>query len=582
MGVNMNNLKEKRRVWKPFLALYTKIHIPWWLFILSLLCGILYAEITLKIVEYTIRINRGELFNSVIIGYVLLTVLNSVIIMLQIVLSEYGTQKIIVSTRLLLWKKILNLPMKEIEKRQPSSLVSGVVNDVTQASVTISRLFLFGSSAYGFTRACTVLYGYKADLALYLLMAVPVAILVFLIVGKLQFKVLRKQYAALNDMTQFFAEHLSCAKHVKAQVMEEREIEAGMEAINKRYRADNYYAVMSTVQVLLNSLYTSLCTVITAVGGSALIREGKMEATGINTFETYTQRVNQYLAEILTQYQDLKGAQGALRSVNEILQSQEESQTGTEYWLNDTEKDITFEQVSFSYTEGNKVLDDVTFTIPYGKTTALVGDNGSGKSTVLKLMQGLYLPDSGIISIGNNNLVDTRLSGVRGKFGYVLQHNTLFGGTIRANIAYGIKGEVEEEIVIRAAVFADAHNFIKELPEGYETEVGENGCRLSGGQKQRIAIARVLALNPEYLLLDESGASLDHQSDMRIYQSIRNHMKGKTVVVIAHDMDEVMEADQIIVLNKGRVEAAGSHEELLKQSPTYQLYVKKQMKREAV
>ncbi|WP_099204013.1 ABC transporter ATP-binding protein [Scatolibacter rhodanostii] len=572
--------KQKARIWKSFLTLYTKFHIPWWLFLLSLASGLLQAEVALRIASYLIQINKGELYNSVIISYVLLNVLNAVLAMLQNILTAYGSQKITIRARLLVWRKILHLPMKEVERRQPSSLISTVVNEVTQASTTVTMLILCFSSVYGFFRACFILYQFNATLSLYLLLLLPLAIAVFVIVGKWQFKMYKKQYGALNEMTSFFAEHISSAKHIKAQGMQEQEVDEGICAINKQYKADIYAAIMGTMQTVLNAIYTKLCTVVIAVGGSSLIRNNQMESTGINTFDGYMQKVNQYLAEMLSQYQGIKGAQGALYNVNEVLQLKEEQDVGKAFQPEVTCKDIVFENVSFGYAAENKVLDAVSFRIPYGKTTALVGDNGSGKSTILKLMQGFYLPDSGSIYIGEqNNLLDTRLSEIRQQFGYVLQHNPLFGGTIRENIVYGLKREVTDEEVMQAAMRADAHQFIVSLPEGYETDIGESGNRLSGGQRQRIAIARVLMMNPEYLLLDEAGASLDHNSDTRIYQAVQEYMQGKTIVVIAHTMDEIRHADQIIVLKQGSIEAIGNHEDLLQCSETYQGYIQTQMKK---
>lgn len=157
-----------------------------------------------------------------------------------------------------------------------------------------------------------------------------------------------------------------------------------------------------------------------------------------------------------------------------------------------------------------------------------------------------------------------------------MQHNPLFSGSVRDNILYGMGGGATEEALIAAAKLADADGFIRELPEGYDSPVGVGGALLSGGQRQRVAIARTLMTAPDYLLMDEAGASLDHKSDMTIYRTVREHMKGRTIVVVAHDMRSVVDSDYIIVLNHGKLEAAGTHEEILKASPTYRNYLELQ------
>ena len=240
------------------------------------------------------------------------------------------------------------------------------------------------------------------------------------------------------------------------------------------------------------------------------------------------------------------------------------------------ERDIVLDRVSFGYVPQQPVLHDLSLTIPAGKTTAIIGNNGSGKSTLLKLLQGIYPPDSGRIWLGKSAVDEVKLAQLRRRFGCVLQHNPLFSGTVRDNIAYGETGEVSDEAVVQAAKLADADGFIRQLPQEYGSDVGMGGALLSGGQRQRVAIARTLLSDPDYLLMDEAGASLDHKSDMTIYRTIREHMKGRTIVVVAHDMRTVMEADHIIVLNSGSLEAAGTHEELLKTSSTYRAYLELQ------
>ena len=218
----------------------------------------------------------------------------------------------------------------------------------------------------------------------------------------------------------------------------------------------------------------------------------------------------------------------------------------------------------------------MSFTIPHGKVTAIIGNNGSGKSTLLKLLQGIYAPDSGRIWLGSTPVDESKPCELRRQFGYILQNNPLFSGSVRDNIAYGETGPADQRRVEQAARLADADGFIRQLPNGYDTDVGAAGALLSGGQRQRNAIARALYIRPTYLLMDEARASLDHRSDAAIFRTVREELKGHTILVVAHDMRTVMDADLIVVLNRGELEATGTHDELLAASPTYRDYLKKQ------
>ncbi len=559
---------------RSYISFYTRFPIPWWLFIASLVFGLVNTEVVLAISKYVIQINKGELYNGVIIGYSLLTVLNAVIAMFSNLCGEYGIQKVTLRARMLLWNKILHLPMREVERRQPSSLISGVVNDITQASAVIHMIFSTVASIYGFIRCCVEMARFNAKLSAYMLLLVPLAVGVFALVGQLQYRMMLRRYESLGAMTEFFSEHISAAKHVKAQAMEGLEAEEGLRAIDERYKADIYYAFMEVLQVFSNTLYTSIGSIAIALFGSDMIRKGQMPDTGINDFTTYKGRVDQYQAEVLTHYQTLKGTQGALQYVGILLDGPEEDpDAGYDLPEGRAKEDIVLERVSFGYDPRQPVLHDLSLTIPAGITTAIIGNNGCGKSTLLKLLQGIYLPDSGRVWLGESAVDKVKLSQLRRRFGCIFQHNPLLSGSVRDNIAYGEKGEVSDEAVAGAARLADADGFISQLPEGYDSDVGMGGALLSGGQRQRVAIARTLLSDPEYLLMDEAGASLDHKSDMTIFRAVREHMKGRTIVVVAHDMRTVMEADHIIVLNSGSLEAAGTHEELLKTSPTYRSYL---------
>lgn len=245
--------------------------------------------------------------------------------------------------------------------------------------------------------------------------------------------------------------------------------------------------------------------------------------------------------------------------------------------IDDFKREIRFEQVSFRYEDGTDVLRDLTFRVRKGEILAIVGPSGAGKSTLVDLLPRFYDPTAGHIYIDEHELRDLQVVSLRRLMGIVTQETILFNDTIRNNIAYGLE-QVETEKVVRAAQIANAHTFITELPQGYETIIGERGVKLSGGQRQRIAIARAVLKNPPILILDEATSALDTESELLVQQAIERLMENRTTFVIAHRLSTILHADQIIVLDRGRIVQRGTHETLLQQRGIYQRLHKMQFR----
>jgi ATP-binding cassette subfamily B multidrug efflux pump len=237
--------------------------------------------------------------------------------------------------------------------------------------------------------------------------------------------------------------------------------------------------------------------------------------------------------------------------------------------LPEIEGRVRFENVTFFYFEhGDPVLDDVSFEAQPGQVIALLGATGSGKSTIVNLIPRFYDVSDGRVTIDGLDVRDVTIESLRSQIGTVFQETTLFAGTIRENIAFG-RPEASMEEVIAAAKAAEAHDFIESFPNGYETNVAERGVTLSGGQKQRIAIARALLLDPRVLILDDSTSSVDFETEQRIQEALKRLMEGRTSFVIAQRIATVLNADQILVLDKGKIVAQGIHEELMERSEIY-------------
>mgnify|MGYP003692587003 CR=1 FL=1 len=267
----------------------------------------------------------------------------------------------------------------------------------------------------------------------------------------------------------------------------------------------------------------------------------------------------------ITMQEGLAGAQRYF-SVIDIESEIREKENATD--LSVTQGAINFKNVSFSYTPGHGALSDVSLNVPAGQTVALVGPSGAGKSTILNLIPRFYDIDQGHVKIDGTDVRDTTLASLHQHIALVSQEITLFDDTIRANIAYGRAGASEDDI-ISAAKNAAAHEYITQLPNGYDTIVGEQGVKLSGGQRQRLAIARAMLKNAPILLLDEATSALDSESERQVQTALHGLMKGRTSLVIAHRLSTVMDADIIYVIDKGHVVEHGKHDELLKQDGIY-------------
>lgn len=565
----------KKNVWGSFLRFYTKFPIPWWLFILSFASGILYTEVGLAITKYSVMLNTGKLYNSAIIGYIFFTLLASVVSICTNMTSTYGQGIVQLRARNVVYRKLMRLSPRQFEKEQPSAYVSRVTADTAETAGAIRVISAFITSVYSFVRYYMVLFRFSPVLTWWLMLSVPIAVLTFWIVGRTQYWAQKSIYTSINTMTTFFSERLATMKHTKAQVMEERERKEGFAAIERRFHSDIINGLAACVQVTIHAIYVKATTLILVFSGRGLINNGTLPATGLNEANTYLGNVQKYLAELLTHWQTLKGVQGIIGKVAEITESESE-QLKRSAEMPEQSQDIKLENVIFGYDEHVEILHGVTATIPAGKKTAIVGNNGCGKSTLFRLLMRFYEPNEGAITYGGVDTREIHLDDWRTSFGYVLQNSPLLSGTIRDNILYGCKREVSEEEIIQAAKNANAYDFIMEFPEGFDKDVGEGGTRLSGGQRQRIAIARAMITDPKLLLMDEATASLDYQSDRLIWQACEKLMEGRTTVLIAHDMSAVMKADHIIVLNSGAMEAEGTHEELMEKSATYREYVQLQ------
>jgi ATP-binding cassette subfamily B protein AbcA/BmrA len=364
---------------------------------------------------------------------------------------------------------------------------------------------------------------------------------------------------------------------VKASNAEEAEYGRGKAGIMALFKLGLREAkVQSLVGPLITLVLMAALVAVIGYGGMQ-VSSGELTAGALVAFILYLFQIIMPMGQITSFFTQLQKSVGATERMIHILAEKEEDiQTGKA--IENADQPIKLEQVSFGYKTDQTILKDITATIEAGKVTAIVGPSGGGKTTLFKLLERFYNPTAGSILLGNEPIDTYSLESWREHIGYVSQESPLMSGTIRDNICYGLKREVTDEELRKAADMAYALQFIEDLPKKFETEVGERGIMLSGGQRQRIAIARALLRNPSILMLDEATSSLDSQSEKWVQQALEVLMEGRTTIVIAHRLSTVVDADQLLFVEQGEITGRGTHHELMASHSLYRDFAEQQLK----
>jgi len=350
------------------------------------------------------------------------------------------------------------------------------------------------------------------------------------------------------------------------------------ELVSHNMRAGRARTLLSVISTLLTSL-SGLAVLY--VGAREILFHGRMSYGELIQFSAYLGRLYGPIIGLVTINDQIQTVMAAIERIFELFDTQPEIyERRNPIVLDRIRGEVTFDHVYFSYEPPDDVLSDICFTAEPGQVVALVGRSGSGKSTLVHLIPRFYDCTRGRVLVDGIDVRDVQIASLRRQIGMVMQESFLFAGSLRDNIKYGRPDATDAEVV-QAAIAANAHEFITEFPDGYETRVGERGTRLSGGQRQRISIARALLRNPRILILDEATSALDSESEAAIQEALTYLMKGRTTFIIAHRLSTVMNADVILVLDEGRIVEQGTHAELANAGGIYEMLCEVQFKRAA-
>ncbi len=505
------------------------------------------------------------------VAIILTLLIKSIATFTQIVLLNGVAQNVIADTQIKLFKKIINADLAWLHKVHSAKIISNFLYDVTLLQDSVSSSLANGVKDV-LTLICLlgVMYYQDWQLATISIIAFPLVGILTRRLGKRIKKASTESQEETGTLASILSENLDGTRIVKAYQQEDGEIEKLSKSVFRRMtkilKGANARGAASPFAEFLAGFGIAGALYYAGLRGL----QGELALNEFVSFLGAMMLAFQPLRRIAQINATLQeGFAAAIRVFGLLDQKSLISEAQNAPNLSIDKSNITFEDVTLSY-EGqiNSALKGINLQIPHGKTTALVGPSGSGKSSILNLIPRFYDPDKGNVKIDNQDIKELTISSVRSSLALVSQEPVLFDMSIYDNILYG-KPEASREEVFDAAKAAAAHEFISELPKQYETVVGEKGYSLSGGQKQRISIARAFLKNAPILLLDEATSSLDTESEHLVQNAISILMKDRTTLVIAHRLSTIINSDQIIVLDSGSVAEIGTHKELLKKNGVY-------------
>lgn len=518
-------------------------------------------------------IGEGLVNFKPIISYIIILIVTYLIGCIFTWLLTYVTNDISYKTtnmiRKELYEKINKLPLKFFDNESHGDIISRFINDVdtigdglVQGMATLLTGIVTIIGAIAFMASINVI------MTIVVLLSAPLTFFVARFITNSSQKYFKNQAKELGELNGYIEEIVAGQKTVKAYSYEKRSINQFKEINDRLYKAgvkSQFYGSLAnpSTRVVNNTTYTLI-----GVIGSVISIMGKISIGDISSFLIYSNLFSKPFNEITGVFTQIQASTASATRIFNILDLESESEENNLNTLDNCKGNIDFRNVDFSYTKDKQLIKDFNLKVKAGENIAIVGKTGAGKTTLVNLLMRFYEVDNGEILVDDINIKDIYRDKLRVKYGMVLQDTFLFSDTIANNIAYGKPNATREEI-IEAAKLADAHSFIRRLPNGYDTVICASGDNLSQGQKQLLTIARVMLVDPPMLILDEATSNIDTRTEIRIQNAFKRMMKGRTSFIIAHRLSTIREANKILVMDNGNIVEIGSHDELIKKKGYY-------------
>ena len=577
MSTNPNNIKPAttRILIKRLFIEHVRKHVSWLIIALSLMmvvagttAGLAFLMETILDDVFTAKSKQSLYFAASIV--MSLFVAKGLATYGQTVIMSFVGQRILADLQKSMFGHLVNGDLSFFHNHSSGALIAHFINDVEKMRGTVAGVITaIGRDSLTLIFLIGVMFYQDWLLTLASFFAFPTAILPLVKIGKKIRKVSANTQNEIGQFTTLLNETFTGIRHVKAAGMEDYEKSRASTLIEKVFKLVFRAArTKAAAYPIMETLGGTAIVIVICYGGWQVI-EGTRSTGTFFSFVTALLLAYDPVKKLVNLNAQLQEGLAATERVFKILDVHPKIvDLPNALRVDEAKGNIIFENISFSYLKNVPLIDKISLTIKKGQTVALVGHSGAGKTTILNLICRFFDPASGRITLDGTDIRKITMSSLRSNLALVSQDVTLFNDTIKENIAYGTKETALPEIQ-KAAKHAAAHDFIMELPDGYDTMIGENGVKLSGGQRQRIAIARAMLKNAPILLLDEATSSLDTKSERAVQEALSNLMQNRTTIVVAHRLSTIQSADLIHVIDEGRIAESGNHEELLQLNGAY-------------